>query len=882
MIMRMLWSRLVGLVLGRRLDREIESEIGFHLQMLIDENIKQGMNAEDARVAALRAFGGVTQMVESYREQRSLPWIEMFAQDARHGVRSLLRTPGFTIAALLTLALGIGANSAIFSVVNAVLLRPLPYAEPERIGQFVRFTRGGEITRFRGAEYLFYRDNLTSIEALAAWRDPTGYNLVVGDSAEFVRALPISKEFFSVFAVQPLYGGGFTEEEDRTGGPDVVVLGHTLWTRLFGANPSVVGTTVALGNRAYVVKGVMPERFASMPRADLYVPLRPGFTGPGGGQNYTVAARVKPGVSFAKATAETSAVFQAMLAANPDVDRNRIPNTTFSYGFVPFQTSISRSARPALLLMLGAVGMLLLIACANTANLLLARASGRGREIAVRAALGAARGRIVRQLLTESVLLFVAGGVMGLVLAAWTVPTLLSLTPAGYTLNQPVRIDWTVVSVMLAASTLCGLLFGLAPALSASRHDLVEAFKDDGTRTTGSRRSAWLRGTLVVSEVALCMLLLVGAGLLIQTFMKMRAIDPGFDVRAVMVAQMSLQGDRYETTADVSRFFEQALDRIQRIPGVEAAAVVNSIPIDQGLNLTVEILDGREKTEQPLTDWRYASRNYFAVMGIPIIAGRGFEERDRAGAPPVAVVSEEFARHFFKDTPAIGQRIRVFRTEAPIEIVGIARDVREQGLVGPLPSVMYVPVSQATFAGIAASHTYFPMNWVIRGNTSDVIRDIREAVRSIDPTLPFSTFRTMDEVKAAHTSDQQFHMTLLVGFAAIGLLLAAAGIYGLIAYSVTQRTREFGIRLALGATRERILVSVLRQGAIMSTAGVVIGTIAAVAFNRTLQNFVYGVSTLDLTTFIAVGALLIAVAVVASLVPALRAVRLNPVAALRE
>jgi predicted permease len=436
---------------------------------------------------------------------------------------------------------------------------------------------------------------------------------------------------------------------------------------------------------------------------------------------------------------------------------------------------------------------------------------------------------------------------------------------------------------MLTASTLSGVIFGLAPALSASRHDLVAAFKDDGTRTTGSRRSAWLRNTLVVSEVALCMLLLVGAGLLIQTFVKMRGIDPGFDVRGVLTAQMSLLGDRYRTTDDVSQFFDQALERIRRIPGVQSAAVVNSIPIDFGLNMTVEILDGREKTEEPLTDWRYASTDYFEVMGIPIVAGRGFEGRDRGGAPRVAVVSERFASHFFKDKPAIGQRLRVFRTEAPIEIVGIARDVREQGLVGELPSVMYVPVSQATFGGIVTSHTYFPMNWVIRSNRlgPELIRDVREAVRSLDPTLPFSAFRTMEEVKARHTSGQQFQMTLLAGFAVIGLLLAAAGIYGLVAYSVAQRTREFGIRLALGATRERILASVLRQGALMAAAGVAIGTLAAIVFSRALQNFVYGVSTLDIATFVAVGALLIVVALVASLVPAIRAVRLNPVAALR-
>ena len=804
-------------------------------------------------------------------------------QDCRYGLRALLRTPAFTVASLVTLALGIGANTAIFSVVDAVLLRPLPYPEPDRIIQLLRQSAGETGSGHTGAQYLFSRDNMKSVDALAAWRGPTGFNMVAGDVAEYVRAMPISREYFDVFAVRPVFGNAFTAHEDRVGGPDAVVLGYGLFTRFFGANPSVVGTTVLLGDRPHTIVGVMPRDFRSMPPADLYVPLRPSTTGPGGGFNYSVAGRLRPGVSLHQANAEAGTVFDAMIesfmAAHPDARR-----PSYRFVFVPFQTSISRFARPALLMMLGAVGMLLLIACANTANLLLARASGRGREIAVRAALGAGRGRIVRQLLTESVVLFVIGGTLGVLLAYWSVPLLLKLTPASYTVYRDIRVDGRVLAAMLGLSAVSGLLFGLAPAISLSRRELAEAFKEDGTRTTSARGAAWLRTTLAVAEIALCMLLLVAAGLLVQTFVRLRAVDPGFDVKNVLTARMSMQGDRYATTEDITRFFERGLEELHRIPGVESAAVVNGVPIARALNLNVDVLDGPDLIQRALVDWRYASAAYFQTMRISIVAGRGFEERDRAGAPPVAVVSQQFARKFLKGVDPIGHHIRVFPTDGAIEIVGVAKDLSEGGLVEPPIPVMYVPVAQANIAGVRASHTYYPMSWVVRAADvgPEMIRRIRDALHAVDPKQPVSAFITMEDVKAESMSDQSFQMMLLGVLAAVGLTLAAAGIYGLIAYSVAQRTREFGIRMALGATRDRIVRAVLLQGAAIGLVGVLVGVAGALAFTRTLQKFIYGVSPLDPVTFAAVSLLLVVVASVASVVPALRAVRLNPVAALRD
>jgi predicted permease len=878
--MRTLLARALAIFRGRRLDHDLEDEVRFHLEMTAEEFRRRGLNAEEARLAALRQFGGVSQMKEAHRDQRSLPMLETFAQDARYAIRTLRRAPGFTFAALLTLALGIGANTAIFSIVNAVLLRPLPYHEPERLVQLVRRHPGFEGQGQTGRRFMFFRDHLQNVEAIAAWRGTTGFNIATNEGAEFVRAMPVSKEFFDVFAIRPALGTTFTAEHDASGGPDATLLSDALWRRLFGANPAVIGESLLVGDRSFVIIGVMPAWPLTIPPADLYVPLRPSTTGPGGGFNYSVAARLRPGVSRLQADAEAAAAWVALQREFPQtILRNELAS-----GFSPLQSTMSSSVKPALLTILGAVGLLLLIACANAANLLLARASGRGREIAVRAALGAGRGRIIRQLLTESVVLAVAGAGLGVLLAHFAVPGLLALTPPGFTVYQDPRIDGAVLAVTLTAAVVTGILFGLAPAIGLSKYDLVEAFKSDSGRTIGTVRSAWLRTTLVVGEVALCVMLLVGAGLLIQTFVRLRAVDPGFDPQGVLVARMSLQGERYATPEAINRFFDQGLERLQRIPGVRSAAIVNNVPIDRGLNLNVDILDGPTLIEDALTDWRYASTDYFRTIGIPIVAGRGFEDRDRAGASPVAVVNEEFARRFFKGTAALGRHIRIFDTDGAIEIVGIARNVSEQGLRAPGVPVMYVPIAQANPAGVRASHTYFPMCWVVRASDTGpaLVRSIRDEIRSLDPRQPFSSFRTMEDVKSASLAEERMQMTLLASFAGIGLLLAAAGIYGLISYSVVQRTREFGIRMALGATGGRLLRSVVWNGAILAIIGAALGLAGAVGAARVLRGFVWGISPLDPATYIIVAVVLIVVAVLASLIPALRAVRLNPVSALRS
>jgi putative ABC transport system permease protein len=806
---------------------------------------------------------------------------ESFVQDVRFGARMLVRAPGFTLAALVTLALGIGANTAIFSVVDAVLLRPLPYPEPERLVELVRRSAGDVSDRHTGRRYLFFRDHLRSVAALAARRDPTGYNVATGDTAAYVSAMPVSKEYFAVLGAAPLHGSVFGEEHDRSGGPLAAVLSHALWRQHFGSDPAVVGRAISLGGTDYTVAGVMPASFITIPQAGLYIPLRPGTSGPGGGYNYHLLARLAPGTTIEQANADAASVWASLRSAFP----NEIRQGEIASTLEPYQESMSRDSRSLLLIIWGAVALVLLIACANTASLLLARAASRGREIAVRSALGAARGRVARQLLTESVLLSLSGAALGVAVAYAALPLLVTLLPSVVAIPQDVVIDRRVLLATFAIAVGAGILFGLAPAASLARTDLAAAFRADGTRSMGGPRSATLRSSLVAAEIALCMLLLVGAGLLLQTFVRLRAVDPGFDARGVVRARMSLQGGRYASAADANRFFEQGLDRLRAIPGVRGAAVVNGVPIERGLNLGVQILDGPNATpDRRQVEWRYASADYFPVMGIPIVAGRGFTDRDRAGAPPVAVVNEAFVRLYLKGTTGLGHHIRAYDSDGPIEIVGVARDVREGGLKSRIPPLMYVPVLQANEAGIRTAHTYFPMSWVVR--TSDASPNLeasmRDALRAVDPRQPFSAFATMEEVRANAFANERRQMSLLSGLAAIGLLLAVAGIYGLIAYSVAQRTREIGLRIALGASRSRILRSIVWSGALTATAGIAAGLIASLAFARTLDNVVWGVSTVHLPTLAGVAALLFAVSVLATIVPALRAVRLNPIAALRE
>ncbi|HSR50415.1 MAG TPA: ABC transporter permease [Acidobacteriota bacterium] len=803
-----------------------------------------------------------------------------FSQDFRYAFRSMLRRKGFTAVALLTLALGIGAGSAIFSVVNAVLLRPLPYEEPERL---VRVQRSipdyGTVSSQNISTFDFVRRNSRSFQSLAATGVSSGMNLTLGNRAQYVQAQAVSCGYFGTLGVALSRGREFTPQEERYAGPNGVILTHDAWQRLLRGRDDVVGSAVRLGGEAYPVVGIAPEDFIPLRRTDVFVPLK--IDDPeGGGQNYTFIGRLAEGISIEAASQELSRLSEEPVPGMNE--RQRL-------SAVDLQKDITDFQRPLLLLLQGAVLLLLLIACANTAGLQLARNSARQRELAIRAALGGARRRLLRQLLTESLILAAIGGLLGLSIARWGADLLVALG-IGSSLER-VEIDLTVLAVTAAASLLTGLLFGLLPALQASRSDVSLALRQSDTRSGGGK-GVWPRRLLVVAEVALCLVLLVGAGLLIRTYLNMKGVNLGFDPDNVLTAEMSLKGSQYSNTARADAFFQRSLERIRALPEVEAAAVANNIPVERGLNLPIRIPGSTELEEGrdvQSTDFRYITPGYLQALRVPTVEGRGLGEEDGAAAPRVALVNEAFQRRYFPNGNVVGQQIFLYQfapdiDTSPWRVVGVVGDVRTRGLTSGSRPTMFVNFSQLDAGTFSVVNRFFPAHWIIRtrANTQVAPERVEQIVREIDPLQPFSRFLTMQEVITGSLDDTRYRGLLLSAFAAIALAMAISGIYGLISYTVQQRTREIGIRMALGATSQRVLGSIVRQGLVLGTAGAVIGIAAGLGLTRFMQQQIYGVGSQDPLTFGLVTALLLSVAALASLIPALRLLRRDPISSLRE
>ena len=869
-------ARVFGLFHQRRHDRELDEEVQFHLDMLASRYEREGMSPDSARASARRNFGRVTTIKETYRRQRGVPAIEAILRDLKYAVFSLRKAPVFTVTVLLSLALGIGANSAIFSVVNAVLLKPLPYPQSERLVLVTRRYPTYEGQYLDARRVFAVADNATSFEALATIGPVTGFNLVTGDGAEYVRALSISHEYIRVLGVAPSDGRAFVPEEDRPSPADVAIVSHDLWRRLLNADPAAVGSSVTLSDVPYTVVGIMPQDFRSIPTVDLWIPL--GLSqSQSGSFNFLAIGRLADGIDVSQADEEMAVIANGLRANRPDaLGRNE------SLGVRVYEKVVAQNVRPALLVLVGAVGVVLLIACANTANLLVARAVSRGREMAIRTALGAGRGRILRQLLTESLLLSSVGGLAGLIIAWGTAPALLAMSPAAAGWRE-VHLDGNVVVVTLVISLVTGLLFGLAPVLTLRRTQLASQLRDDGARTTQTAGASWLRQMLVTAEVALSVVLLVGAGLLVQTFNNLRSVDFGFDPENVLTAQMSLNGARYRKPEAVVALYRRGLDRIEQMPDVESAAVVSGLPVERGLNVVVDIPDGPARVDNALTDFRYVTPGYFSTMRIPLVLGRAFEDSDEPNAPAVAIVNREFARRMVSDGQPLGRHVQLFSRGALYEIVGVVGDVQERGLGrGGLP-VVYVPVTQVDENVLSTAHYFFQTSWVARTRSSavGVAEQIREEIRTIDPQQPFSSFRPMNAVVSEALAAPRFHMVLLSLFSALALVLAVAGIYGVTTYTVTARIREIGIRIAIGASARRIVVTVLGQGLVLTVVGIAIGVVGAVVLTRLLNSLVFGVSTTDLGTFVAVSGGLLVAAITASSIPALRAARVDPVQTLR-
>jgi len=816
---------------------------------------------------------------------------ENLLQDIRFASRTLRQSPGFMTTGLLALALGIGANTAIFTVVNTVLLQPLAYPQPDRLVQL-------ELSSPQG------NGNVTSIPKFNVWREQTqafqdvaaydfggpGVNLTGGDRPEQLKGIRVSAGFFKVFGARLAAGRTFSTEEDRPGGPALVVVSGGLWRRRFGADPNLVGKSIALGDEPYTVTGILDSSFASDPPADVYLPLRADPNSSDQAHYLRATARLKPGVTLDQAKA-------AMNRAAEEYKR-RFPSALGPQeGFTaePLRDTIVGDVRKSLLVLVGAVGFVLLIACANVANLLLARATIRKREIAIRAAIGAGRGRLIRQLLTESVLLSLSGGVLGLVLGYLGVRALLAINPGNIPRigerGSAVMLDWRVLLFTLVASVLTGILFGLIPAFNISRTDINETLKESGQRSGGGLRQNKARSILVVSEVALALVLLMGAGLLIRTFLALRGVNPGFDTHNVLTMEMSLTGTRFETTAAVDQLVRDADRRVASLPGVASIASTCCLPLEGGFGLPFTI-EGRPLTNGPFHgggSWRTVSPRYFEVFRIPLLRGRTFTDRDDGGAAPVVLINEGLAKQFWQNSDPVGQRITIGKgvgpefEEPPREIIGIVGDVRDQGLNNNPDPIMYIPVAQVKNGVTALNNRIIPVTWVVRTDVEpfSLSQEIQEELRTASRGLPVAHVRSMEQVRGESTSRTDFNLMLLAIFAGVALLLAAIGIYGLIAYSVQQRTQEIGIRIALGASRQDVRRMVVRQGMMLALMGVLLGAAAAIGLTRLMASLLYGVKAQDPVTLVSAAAALAGVALMATYVPAFRASRVDPIVSLR-
>jgi len=807
--------------------------------------------------------------------------------DFRYAWRSLIRTPGFSIAAVATLALGIGATTAIFSLVNAVLLKPVPYPDPARL--VVLTSTYGPFQS--GVAFFLVRDRVQAVESVAAQSGSTSWNLSTPTSATSVRGLRVSTDYLKVHGVRPRFGREFSVDEDRPRGPDAVIISDSLRKTLFGEGDGL-GRAVTLGGNPYTVVGVLPADFQSIPAADVLTPLR--TTERDNGTNYRVLGRIRSGLTPDAADAELDAMRPDFVRASPGIPERRVPH----FSWVGYRGSLGRGVRQPLLVLLGAVAFLLLIACVNVANLYIARAVARHREIATRTALGARRSQLIKTVLSEAVLLASAGAGLGVALALLFTHGLLSIVSldaasdllAGATID----IDWRVLLVTTALSIGAALFFGLAPALVLSRLDARSAL---GARTTAGPRTALLRRALATSEVALALMLLVGAGLLIRSFVKLTSVDVGFRSSGVIVGRMSLQGTAVESADARARLLDEALQTIRRLPGVSAAAVSNHVPIESGLNLAMQPPDGSLIDQPRSVDWRYVTPEYFSLFSIATRAGRTFDDRDRPGGPLVAVVNEAFARTYFGRMDVLGRTISLSPSmkDGPREIVGIVADVKARSNSGfnrvgfnalgaPTAPAIFVPAAQATDLAVQIANRFFDMKWIVRtsGSVPALERGMQDAVRAIDPTLPFARFETMDAVIGRDLDLQRLLTVLLGAFASSAMLLACVGLYGLIAYSAVQRRQEVGVRMALGATGARILKGFIGEGLAIALVGLSLGIGGAALVTRVLTSRLFGVTPLDLPTFTAAAVALVLVAACAALFPAIGAARTSPSQALRD
>jgi predicted permease len=817
--------------------------------------------------------------------------VESFWQDLRYSARILKKNPSFTLIAVITLALGIGATTAIFSVVYGVLLRPLDYQDPQQIVTLLNKGRGP----VSPANFLDLKANSQSFTRMAA-AEAWGGTLVNNDAPEAISGLRMGEGLFELLGVEPLLGRGLQPEDFKPGKDHVLVLSYKLWQRGFGGDPTIVGRPLTMSREIYTVVGVMPRHFQFPPfwstRAEIWSPLdlrdRATYRG---SNSLRVFARLKPGVSLTQAQAEIDPMSAQLAAAYPE------ENAGIDIRVDPLNEKVVGNVRPALLVLSGAVGFVLLIACANVACLLLARAATRQKEIAVRRALGASRWRILRQLLTESLLLSLCGAGVGIFLAVWGVDvltTLLAGNTSSFNVRLPrlseIKVDAVAFVFTLGISLLTGVLFGLAPALGSSKPDLNQVLKESGRGTTGGRRS--LRETLVVAELALALVMLIGAGLLMSSFLKLQAIDPGFNPRNVLTMTTSVAGASQYVGPAREAFYKQLMDRLTALPGVESASAINHLPLagdTWGTGLTIEGRPLPQPGRGIEVTFRVSRPRYFSTMGIPLLAGRDFTDRDATDAPGVVIINETLARQQWPAEDPLGKRVTLDdprdNSKAPqwFTVIGIVKDVKQESWMNAPSNEIYLPFQQSRGFFESTAGQYTSMSIVVRTTVEprSLAVTAQETVRAFDPNLPVSNVVSMEQVIADALWQPRFNLQLIGLFAGVALMLAAVGLYGVMSYSVAQRTHEVGLRMALGAQRRDVMKLVLRQGIKLTLMGVAIGLFASAALTRLMTQLLFDVSASDPMTFAAIALILVVVAVVACFLPALRATKIDPMVALR-
>lgn len=862
-------DRLRALLGREAVIRDIDEELRAHVEMEAEANVRRGMTPEAARRAALLSFGNYDSVRDAAYGVRGGGVVETLLQDVRYAARMLAKRPGFTAVAVLTLALGIGANTSIFSVVNAVLLRPLPYKDAERlVVVYETDAKGEDFYPAAPANYLAWKARAGSFEELAALSNKGwGGNLTGEGEPERLQGFQVTANLFPFLGASPALGRNFLPEEDRPGGEQVVILSHGLWQRRFAGDTGVVGRTLTINGRGYAVVGVMPQDFRFYQQADLWTPMAFDAAEESNAQDHYLYAvgRLRPGVTPEQARSEAAQVLRAVAA---------VPAEANSASVVYAQEGLVREVRPVLFLLLGAVGFVLLIACTNVASLMLARAAERRKEIAIRTALGARRRRIVLQLLTESTVVALLGGGLGLLVAMWGVGFLVGVLPGSLVAGNPrlasLGVDAGVLLFTLAVSLLTSLLFGLAPALHASKVDLNEALKE-GARSGGAGRARnRLRSVLVVAEVGLALVLLVCAGLMIKSLWRLSAVNPGYDPDGVLALNVDLPGTKYKEKRQIADFYGQAIERISALPGVAGVGAVNSLGVSVGFG--VDERPPVEPSRRPQAVTRFVNPGYFAALRIPILRGRSFTEQDRADSAPVAVIDETLARRHFPGEEPIGKHLSVWG--ASREIVGVVGEAR-YGSLGDKPSPhVYLPYTQMTWGGM----TLFVRSGL---DPAALTPAIRREVQAIDPDQSLYDVKMLGESLSESVAPRRHASALLGGFAALALVLAAVGLYGVMAYSVAQRTHELGVRVALGARSADVLKMVLGQGMLLVLIGTVVGLAAAAALTRLIESLLFGVSPTDPATFMVIVLLLVLVSLLACYIPARRATRVDPLTALR-